>query len=461
MEGGLRPVELEAEPRPRVLDGRVDVDDARLRGEPRLEALRCGADFVVADAGLATHLDGHRRDDRGAGRQLDDLEARSVLSGDRLEPRADSQRHLVAARLPLALVHEIDPQVALVGELAELVVADHPVEVDRGGLAGVGGDVGHLLRAADDARHLAEDRVGSLQRRPLGKIDDDLQLELVVERQHLQRDAAGHRDPARRSEQQSGHQQERPAQPAVPEHRPHQPGVRAIDPRAADGLVVVLEVDRVRVRLHVVAEHVVREPRRHRERDQQAHQHRERHVQGHGCHVGPHHPGDEEQRDEAHHHRERREDDRRADLVDRGQNGLERLALSLSQVPVDVLDVDDRVVDDEPERQRQREQRHAVDRVAGEFVDEERQRERDRHGGRDHQALADAERQRDQRDHDDDRDPEALEQLVDLVIGGAAVVSRHAPVRVVREQVLGDRCDPLLDLLRDVDRVRPLAFGDG
>ncbi len=51
-------------------------------------------------------------------------------------------------------------------------------------------------------------------------------------------------------------------------------------------------------------------------------------------------------------------------------------------MPVHVLDHDDRVVDHDAGDEDQREQRHAVQRVAEELVDEEREREGDRH--RDH-----------------------------------------------------------------------------
>ena len=76
---------------------------------------------------------------------------------------------------------------------------------------------------------------------------------------------------------------------------------------------------------------------------------------------------------------DRHRDDRPAQLARRAQRGLERRLAFLLHVPVDVLDDDDGVVDDEADRQHQREQRQQIDRVAEHQHHEEGADQRQRH----------------------------------------------------------------------------------
>ena len=62
---------------------------------------------------------------------------------------------------------------------------------------------------------------------------------------------------------------------------------------------------------------------------------------------------------------------------------IARVGRDMPRVAHDVLDDDDRVVDEDADREDQREERDAVQRVAVEVEDEQRQRERDRDGGQD------------------------------------------------------------------------------
>ena len=90
---------------------------------------------------------------------------------------------------------------------------------------------------------------------------------------------------------------------------------------------------------------------------------------------------------------QRREDRRVADLVD-GAHGdaREGRPAVLRQIAVahDVLDDDDRVVDEDADREDEREERDPVERVADEVEDEQRQRERRRDRDRDDERLAPA-----------------------------------------------------------------------
>ena len=70
-----------------------------------------------------------------------------------------------------------------------------------------------------------------------------------------------------------------------------------------------------------------------------------------------------------------------------------RLAAAERHVAVDVLDDDDRVVHQDPDREDQREERHAVDRESPGPGGEQRRRERDDHGRADDHGLAPADRE--------------------------------------------------------------------
>ena len=77
-----------------------------------------------------------------------------------------------------------------------------------------------------------------------------------------------------------------------------------------------------------------------------------------------------------------RRDDGEADLV-RAVERREQWRFAFLDAPMRVLEHDDRVVDDEADRQHEREQRHEVDRVAEQREHGERrdQAQRNRDGG--------------------------------------------------------------------------------
>ena len=84
------------------------------------------------------------------------------------------------------LVDEIDLNVADLATGAQVILAHQPVEVDRGGGAGVGLVIGHLGYGGQVIAEFVENRRRLFHRRARGHVDDDLELGLVVERQHLQ-----------------------------------------------------------------------------------------------------------------------------------------------------------------------------------------------------------------------------------------------------------------------------------
>ncbi len=111
--------------------------------------------------------------------------------------------------------------------------------------------------------------------------------------------------------------------------------------------------------------------------------------------------GPEEQRHESADRRQGRVEDRPADLPGADLGGLEG-RFALLHVAVDVVDHDDRVVDQHADRQHQREQHHHVERHAGELHDDERQqhRERDRRADEEGVAQPHGEEEHDHDEHD-------------------------------------------------------------
>ena len=139
------------------------------------------AAFLVRpiDFGHKGLQDGRPRRDFGDG------DAGAVFGGDSGDVRADALGDVVA--LPLALVfgHQVNLQVGDVRAAAHEIVAHQAVEVKRGGDAGVNLVIRHLRLDAHGGGNLAGGLGRALQRAAFGHVEDDLELALVVERQHL------------------------------------------------------------------------------------------------------------------------------------------------------------------------------------------------------------------------------------------------------------------------------------
>ena len=130
---------------------------------------------------------------------------------------------------------------------------------------------------------------------------------------------------------------------------------------------------------------------------------------------------------------------------------------------MNVLDHDDRVVDQYADREDQREQRYPVERKSPGPGCEQRHRQRHQHRGADDHRLARAERDHHQQHDHPGRECQLLDQRHRLFVGGFTVVARHRNLDAVGNQNAAQLRDPLDDLAGDVDRVaaRLLGYGDG
>ena len=95
---------------------------------------------------------------------------------------------LVGARL---LTHKVHLDVRDIRPAAKVGVADEAVEIKRCGGASVDLKIAHFRECANRLRHLAGNAGGLFERRALGRVQHHLELRLVVEGQHLDRDGAG------------------------------------------------------------------------------------------------------------------------------------------------------------------------------------------------------------------------------------------------------------------------------
>ena len=160
--------------------------------------------------------------------------------------------------------------------------------------------------------------------------------------------------------------------------------------------------------------------RRRRERDDEGDQHGRGQRDRELAEQPPHDAAHEQQRDE---HRDERHADREhgeADLACAEQRRLNS-AHALVEVPRDVLEHDDRVVDDEARRDRERHQRQIVQAIAREIHDAERaeQRRDDRDGRHERRAQV----REEQLDHDDHEQPSAINSVISTSCSDARIVT--------------------------------------
>ena len=179
---GLNLIHAHHHSRLRVFDVPVGVDDARSVLEDRLDLL---GDLRLTGEIGAVNLCDQRLHNRRSGRDLADLDASAILIADRVHKWAKPLCNRVALHAALICRQEVDLDIGLVGLAAHVVVAHQSVEVIGTGGAGVG----LVVQDIGLSRKLVAEGLGDpgrlLQRSSVRHIDDDLQLALVVERQHL------------------------------------------------------------------------------------------------------------------------------------------------------------------------------------------------------------------------------------------------------------------------------------
>ncbi len=408
--------------------------------------------FGVGNPRLGIDLGGEGGDDRRPRRQFDDFEESAVIPGDARQIVAQAQGDGVALHIARAFVRQVDANVGDVRPLAQVIVAHQTVEIHGAGGADVGLKVGHLGDGGEIVLQRSHRRVGTLQGRPFGEIEHQLELVLVVEGEHLHRHQieGRHRHGAEKQHQHAPHQQ-----PGPPSRRQKGEEQAPVNPVGAG----LFEYELLLFLAVLPFQHVVAHPRRDGEGDEQGHDHGQRQVDRHRPHVRPHHPGNEEHRQKGEDDRQGRQDHRWPHLVDGGEDGVPGRLLLHLEMAEDVLHIDDGVVDQQAQGEDQGEEGDAVDGVAEPVVDQQGQGIDDGDGDRDDQGLAPAEGEEDQAEDGDDGDDQMGNQLVDLVIGGLAVVAGDADLDAVGDDRPAHACHRVDHLLGDAHGVGPLLLG--
>jgi len=192
--------------------------------------LRFGRAVDLGDDGL---------EDGRAGRDLGNGDGGAVGFGDGGDAGAEALGDGVALVGAFALADEIDLDVRDVGAAAEERVADEAVEVKRSGSAGVDLVVADGGIGADGGGHLGGDAGRLLEGGALGSVEDDLELRLVVEGEHLDRDGAEEDEGDGREEQADDAGEERPTPAGAVEQRLHDAVVEPGEPIGRRVVVIV------------------------------------------------------------------------------------------------------------------------------------------------------------------------------------------------------------------------------
>ena len=350
---------------------------------------------------------------------------------------------------------------------AQEVVPHQTVEVERRRGPDVGLDVGHLRQAAHGERELSRHRRGVLERRPLRHVDDHLQLALVVVRQHL------HRGDAQRKERHGGEEQhgdaaeQREAARTTVEEGPEETLIEPMEAvflhrlegEGVGQLVGLGELPFGELR-GVLLEQAIGEPGGDHEGDDQREQHGGRGVDRNRPHVGAHEPGDEGERQQRADDREGGEDRRIADFVGGVNRRVPRIRPAQLIVAMNVLDDDDGVVDQDADREDEREESDAIERVAEEVGGGERQGECDRDRDSDHHRLAPPEGCRHEQDDRDRGEGEVLHELARLLVGRGTVVPRLGDLDVAGEDRTAQAGHQGVELGDQLHRVGAGLLGD-
>ncbi len=127
----------------------------------------------------------------------------------------------------------------------------------------------------------------------------------------------------------------------------------------------------------------------------------------------------------------------------------------------DILDDDDGVVDQDADREDEREQADAIDRITHHPGGEEREQDRRRNDDHDDEAFPPPDGDGDERDDRDRRESEVEQELVRLLGRGFPVVSRDGDVDAGRDDASAHDLEPFQHVIGDRHRICALALGDG
>ncbi len=359
----------------------------------------------------------------------------------------------MAAHVAALAGEEIDADVGEVGGLAQVVFAHEAVEVHGRAFADGGDDVDDFGDGLEVGFDFADGGIGGLEGGAFGHVDDDLQFVLVVEGQHFEGDAAGGGEEDGEAEEGGDGEQEEAAAGAGGDEGGHETAVEAVG--AGGGDVVGGDVGAL------FLEELAGDPGGDGEGDEEGAEHGERDIEGHGSHVGAHHAGDEEHRDEGDDDGKRGEQDRRHDLLHGQGDGLEAWEFLHGEEAGDVFHADDGVVHEQAEGEDEGEEGDTVDGIAEEVIEEEGDGIGDGDGEADDEAFAPAHGEGDEADNGQQAHGEVHDEVVDLFVGGLAVVAGDGGGNAFGQEGGAQVVEHVVDLPGDADGVAAFFLGDG
>ena len=235
------------------------------------------------------------------------------------------------------------------------------------------------------------------------------------------------------------------------EQRAHDPAIQAREP------IFPFAVRVCRARL----QNPHRGPRRHDERHHQGKDHGGTRANGNRPHVRSHQPSHKRHRQNRRDHRQRGQNGGIAYFVHRLHRHVERRALAIERhAPMahDVFQHHDGVIHQKTDREDQREQRDAVQRVAIEIEDRQRQRQRHGNGDKYDERFAQPQRDGDQHAHRNYRDQHVPQQFVGFLGRSLAVIPGNGYSNVPRNHAALQRLNPPQHVIRDHHCVGSFAF---
>ena len=169
------------------------------------------------------------------------------------------------------------------------------------------------------------------------------------------------------------------------------------------------------------------QPRRDSHRDEEREQHGGRCVCGNRRHVRAHEPRDEHHGQEGRNNGQCGNNGRISYFRYRIDGGLSAWATVLHRpMPGDIFDHDDRIINQNADREDQRKQADSIDRVSHHQCRKQGQQDCGRDDNQGHQGFTPTNGKRDQHHNRNGRQPQMEEQLIRLVVCRFAIIAGHS-----------------------------------
>ena len=160
----------------------VDIDHALGVAENLADL---GGERLTLRTVAAIDLRDERLQNRRTGRDFRDGDARVVFLRHLRQRRAHAFGDIMTLGIALALGQQVDLDVRHIRTAAQEIMADEAVEVEGRGGAGIDLIVGHLGLGGGGGREFARGLGGAFERRSFRHVEHDLELALVIKRQHF------------------------------------------------------------------------------------------------------------------------------------------------------------------------------------------------------------------------------------------------------------------------------------